>query len=277
MYGNEDYAVMKVLAGKYFIVFLTQIKNLAEYKVNITLKLIRPLIMTLAVGSLWWVLFEVTGRETIGKFSRLSFVIYLLTIRFIAIFSPGGTSITNINEEIRTGNITMRLVRPIHYLLWLFCRNLPIPLVCGVTGVFFVTILSIGLGGPVPRGWLGCCFVFSVLGTILIQYAIYQGIGILSFWIYEVFPLERFYVTVNRILSGELIPLTLFGATAQEILQYLPFACLAFIPGGIFTGIFTAEQAALLVTRQFGWAAVLWIAVIFLYRKGLRKYEAQGG
>ena len=48
---------MKVLAVKYWVVFLTKIKNLLEYRTNILLKLIRPLIMTAAVGSLWLVLF----------------------------------------------------------------------------------------------------------------------------------------------------------------------------------------------------------------------------
>ncbi|MBN1845393.1 MAG: ABC-2 family transporter protein [Sedimentisphaerales bacterium] len=268
---------MKATAGKYLAVFHTQVKNLFEYKMNVYLKLVRPLVMVAAVGSLWLVLFSLTQRDRIGGLSRQGFLLYLLIIRYIAVFSPGSASISEMNEEIRTGNITMRLVRPIHYPLWLLVRNLPIPLFSGLIGLLAVMILAGLLGGMVPGGALGLLFALSVPATILAQYALYQGIGILSFWVYDVFPLERFYKTVSGILSGEMIPLTVFGGGIQAVLQYLPFASLAFIPGGIYTGLFSGRQAASLVACQYGWAALLWMLVLWMYRKGLQKYEAQGG
>jgi ABC-2 type transport system permease protein len=268
---------MKVLAAKYFAVFVTQIKNVFEYKVNVYLKLIRPLVMTAAVGSLWMVLFRVTGRSEIGGFTKQSFIIYLLTIRYIAVFSPGGACIGEINEEIRTGNLSMRLVRPMHYLIWLFCRNLPIPLVSGVIGLTLITVLAGLLSAQVPTGWFFPLFLASVIATIITQYAFYLGLGILSFWIYEVFPIERFYKIVSSLLSGELIPLTVFSDTVRTILQFLPFATLAFIPGGIYTGIFGPSEAVLLVASQYVWAAIFWALVLWAYKRGLRKFEAQGG
>ncbi|MBN1764240.1 MAG: ABC-2 family transporter protein [Sedimentisphaerales bacterium] len=268
---------MKVMAGKYLVIFITQMKNLLEYKINILLKLIRPFVMTAAVGSLWLVLFKLTGRDNIGGFTRQSFIIYLLTIRFIAVFSPGGASIAEMNEEIRTGNLAMRLVRPAHYLPWLLFRNLPVPFISGITGLILVSILTVLLGADLPKAGMMLLFVCSVIATITLQYAIYQGIGILSFWIYEVFPIERFYKSVSGLLSGELIPLTIFPATASEVLQFLPFASLAFIPGGIFTGVFTFEQALVRVIVQWTWAAILWGLVITTYQRGLEKFEAQGG
>jgi viologen exporter family transport system permease protein len=268
---------MRVLEDKYLAVFITQVKNLFEYKVNILLKLVRPFVMTAALGSLWWVLFRVTGKETIGGFTKVSFITYLLTIRFIAIFSPGSASIFQMNDEIRTGNFTMRLVRPINYLWWLFCRNLPMPLFCGSVGLCIVGVISMFMKVTIPTGWNMVLFILSVAGTIIVQYACYQGIGILSFWIYEIFPVERFFKTISSMLSGEVIPLTLFGVTARTVIQFLPFATLAFIPGGIYVGLFPLREAALLVLSQYVWAMVLWSIVICLYKRGVRKFEAQGG
>ena len=267
---------MKVLAAKYRVVFLTRIKNLFEYRTNIMLKLVRPLIMTAAIGALWLVLFDFNDGQSIGGFTRQSFIVYLLTIRFIAVFSPGGASIAEMNEEICTGNITMRLVRPIHYLIWLFARNLPIPFFSGVVGLILVTLLARLFGAETPTGWHALLFIASVLATVVTQYAFYQGIGILSFWIYEIFSVERFYKLVSSILSGELIPLTLFG-TAVGVLQYLPFASLAFVPGGIYIGLFPLREACSLVAVQYAWAIALWALVIWTYHHGLKKFEAQGG
>ena len=268
---------MRVLAGKYGAVFLSRLKNLAEYRVNFWLKLIRPLIMTGAVASLWLVLFRVSGKDMIGGFTRSSFIIYLLTIRFIAVFSPGGACIGEMNEEIRTGNLAMRLVRPAHYLAWLFFRNLPVPLVSGVAGLTLVTVFARMIGASVPTGFSAVLFVVSVIAAIITQYAIFQGLGILSFWIYDVFPLERFYRTIHGLLGGEMVPLTIFGSAVQGVLQFLPFASLAFIPGGIYTGIFSRRTAAMLVASQYFWAVVLWLLVLWGYKRGLRKFEAQGG
>jgi viologen exporter family transport system permease protein len=235
------------------------------------------MVMVMAVGTLWLVLFEVTGKESIGGLTRQSFIIYLLIIRYIAVFSPGGASISEMNDEIRTGNITMRLVRPVHYPIWLFVRNLPVPLFSGLIGLLIVTILAGILGGHIPGVGQLICFVFSVPATIMTQYAFYQGIGILSFWIYDVFPIERFYKMLSSILSGEMIPLTIFGGMAKTVLQFLPFASLAFIPGGIYTGLFSGGEAAMLVASQYFWAVLLWLTVLRMYGKGLRKFEAQGG
>lgn len=268
---------MRVLAGKYGAVFLARLKNLAEYRVNFWLKLVRPLIMTAAVGSLWMVLFRISGKDEIGGFTRESFIIYLLTIRFIAVFSPGGACIGEMNDEICSGNLTMRLVRPMHYLLWLFFRNLPVPLVSGVVGLVLVTCFATIIGAPTPTGWSALLFVVSVMATIATQSAIFQGLGILSFWVYDVFPMERFYRTVSGLLSGEMIPLTVFAPAVQGVLQFLPFASLAFIPGGIYTGIFSTKMAVMLVGSQYFWAVLLWTLVMRGYKRGLRKFEAQGG
>jgi len=268
---------MRAMAAKYFMVFLTRIKNLFEYRTNILLKLIRPVIMTLAIGSLWLVLFKINDNRPIGGFTKESFIVYLITIRFIAVFSPGGASIAEMNEEICTGNIIMRLVRPIHYLVWLFFRNLPVPLVSGVIGLTLVTILTRLFSTVAPSGWFVPLFICSVILTIFIQYAFYQGIGILSFWIYEIHSVERFYKMAAGLLSGEMIPLTLFPLAIQNGLYFLPFASLAFIPGGIYVGIFTLHKAMVLVASQAVWAVLLWSIVIWTYGRGLRKFEAQGG
>ncbi len=268
---------MKVTAAKYLTVFLTQMKNLTEYRINVALKLIRPLLMTAVIGSLWLVLFRLSGRQEIGGFNRQSFIIYILVVRFIAVFSPGGACITEMNEEICTGNLTMRMVRPMHYLSWLLARSLPVPLVSGIIGLVLVTVFAIIIRAVVPTGVTALLFILSVIAAIITQYALYQGIGILSFWIYEVFPIERFMKLITGVLSGELLPLTIFGGTAQIVLQFLPFASLAFNPSGIYSGLFTDQTALKLVAVQYLWAIALWALVLTLYQKGLRRFEAQGG
>ena len=99
----------------------------------------------------------------------------------------------------------------------------------------------------------------------------------LYFWIYEIHSVERFYVMATNLLSGGMIPLTLFPLAIQNALYFLPFASLAFIPGGIYVGIFTLKKAIILVLSQLVWALLLWSLMLWTYSRGLRKFEAQGG
>ena len=266
-----------LFGNKYFVLFITQLKNLLEYRMNISLKLVRPILMTAIVGSLWMVLFRLSGKDTIGGFTRDNFIIYILIVRFIAVFSPGARAIGDMNEEIRTGNLVMRLVRPVHYLKWIVARSLAVPLVSGAIGIACVSIFASYTGAQLPHGPMLVLFLLSVGATILTQYAYYMGIGTLSFWVYEVMPIERFARALTNILSGDMLPLTIFGDTARSILQLLPFASLAFNPAGIYTGQFTLKMAALVVAVQYFWAILLWLGVARLYKAGLKKFEAQGG
>lgn len=265
------------VADKYIAAFWVQVKNILAYRVNVLLKLIRPVLMTVVMASFWVLVFSITGREEIGGFTVASFIVYLLIVRFIASLSPGTAAIWTMNEEIRTGNLVMRLVKPIHYLPWLFSRSLAIPLASGVIGIIAVYVCALTLGVASPNGWFIPLFIVSVVATVLLQYAIYQGLGLLSFWIYEIWSVERLYTSLRTILSGEFVPLTLFSAGVQNILQFLPFASLAFIPAGIFVGLFSMRLAAVLVLTQFFWAMIFWMVASYIYRKGLQKFEAQGG
>lgn len=266
-----------LLANKYLALFVTQLKNLLEYRMNILLKLVRPILMTAIVGSLWMVLFRLSGQDTIGGFTRENFIIYILIVRFIAVFSPGAKAIGDMNEEICSGNLVMRLVRPVHYLKWIVSRSLAVPIVSGIIGLGCVWLYAWLTSAELPSGIMLVLFIFSVIATIITQYAYYMGIGTLSFWVYEVMPIERFARALTNILSGDMLPLTIFGDTARNILQLLPFASLAFNPAGIYTGQFTTNMAIVVVATQYFWAILLWLGVAKMYRAGLKKFEAQGG
>ena len=147
----------------------------------------------------------------------------------------------------------------------------------GITGLIVVSVFAVSIDAAVPSGITILLFIVSVTAAIITQYAIYQGVGILSFWIYDVFPIERFIKSITGILSGELLPLTIFSLTTQTVLQYLPFASLAFNPAGIYSGLFSTQSALKILAGQYLWAILLWLIVLALYRKGVRRFEAQGG
>ena len=262
---------------KYLTIFTTQVKNLVEYRVNISLKLLRPLLMTAIAGALWMVLFRLSGKDTIGGFNRQNFIIYILIVRFISVFSPGHRAIAEMNEEIRNGNLVMRLVKPLNYIKWIVARSIAIPLVSGFIGIACVSVFAHFSGGHFPPLKNLILFIVSIIATIVTQYAHYMLIGTLSFWVYDIMPIERFTRSITNILSGDLLPLTIFGDTARQVLQLLPFASLAFNPAGIYTGQFTTKMALITITSQYFWAIALWIIVVKLYNAGLKKFEAQGG
>lgn len=79
------------------------------------------------------------------------------------------------------------------------------------------------------------------------------------------------------ILSGAYLPLWIFPPGVQQVLAFLPFRGIQYVPLSILVG-WTGPQAYLReLALQACWVVVLWLAAEGVYRLALRKMEIQGG
>lgn len=79
---------------------------------------------------------------------------------------------------------------------------------------------------------------------------------------------------VSVALSGAVIPLALMPWGLGGLLEWLPFASLAWAPLAIYTGIGFAPK---LLALQVGWAIVLWPLVGWIWRANREKVVGYGG
>ena len=79
---------------------------------------------------------------------------------------------------------------------------------------------------------------------------------------------------VGVVLSGAVIPLALLPWGLGDVLEWLPFASLAWAPLSIYTGI---AEAPRLIALQIAWACVLWPLAGWLWRANREKVVGFGG
>ena len=79
------------------------------------------------------------------------------------------------------------------------------------------------------------------------------------------------------ILSGYLVPLELFPPWVQGLARALPFRSMLGFPVELVIGLLPREQALAELLVQWGWIALLLVAVRAAWRSGLRHFAAFGG
>lgn len=79
---------------------------------------------------------------------------------------------------------------------------------------------------------------------------------------------------VTVVLAGSVVPLALLPWNLGAVLEWLPFASLAWAPLAIYTGI---GDPARLIALQLGWALALWPLAGWLWRANREKVVGYGG
>ena len=184
----------------------------------------------------------------------------------------------DIATEIKEGQFTATLVRPISFFGLCIVRNLSWRIVrVTLTLPFFLFFLWLYraplAGAQVHVSWqLGAAIVLGHLVSLTTAMAL----AMLALFVGEAMALFELYFFPQVFLSGTLFPVALLPGWAQTIGKVLPFYYTTGLPTEIMIGRVSAAQAVPLLGVQVAWigiASALWVA---LYRRGLRHYTGVG-
>lgn len=179
----------------------------------------------------------------------------------------------DISDDVKFGRLNNLLVKPIGELRY----EMGAYLGRNVFEVVF-SVANIGLGlwlaSDVGVGNLGL-FVLALIPALVIGYAMNIATASAAFWLVETTYFRLLVYFMLRIISGMFIPLTFFAGTLGMLLQYAPFAQVAFVPSFVMTGD-DMGKAVLLVAVGFIQAPIALKMAYMLWAKGLRRYEAVG-
>jgi ABC-2 type transport system permease protein len=181
--------------------------------------------------------------------------------------------------EVIEGKIAMDFIKPVSIQWMWICRAL------GETAFRLILLtapatVAIALIFPVrpPASWGNFgMFLAAVAGSILLMAAINFMIGVCAIPLTSILALIRAKYWLIEVLSGLLIPMTYFPATAQKIAAWLPFEHIAFTPLQIYLGKLSGLAAARALTVQWLWVAgLLWLGNLW-WHSAARKITIHGG
>jgi ABC-2 type transport system permease protein len=219
----------------------------------------------------------VSATAPVGRFDQKSFVAYFLATIVVRQLS-GSWVVWEIIQEIKSGTLSSRLLKPIHPLIAYSADNLA---ATPLRVLFALPLALIGLasGGAVlphePRTI--AAFLLSLFGAWVITFFVMVIVGSLSFFMESSMSVFDIWLALFMLLSGYLVPLELFPSWVRSLAEALPFRYTLGFPVEVLIGM--SDDAAIVrgLAIQFAYGIGAAIVALALWRAGVRRFGAFGG
>ncbi|ASP76479.1 hypothetical protein CDO28_34480 (plasmid) [Sinorhizobium meliloti] len=260
----------------YYLCFKSALGTAIAYRTRPVLSLLSRSMFLIALISIWKTISGQSGSIDGASLEELA------TYSFIGVFFLGSwrweVMLRDINEQMRSGNITMFLLWPMRYPLYLFataCGNLAFEFIVvglpaiGIFGLFY------GLVPPANLFW-GMLFALFVPLSFLIMFLLSLIGGTVALRLEKAEPIEWFLRASITLLSAAFVPLWFYPQTLRTIVAFLPFAWVGSYPSAVYLGKVSVEHVFWLGAGGLLWAGGLAIVASILWKAAVWKLVAAG-
>lgn len=226
-------------------------------------------------------LFDAAARDApLGGYDRARFATYFL-VTLVVRHATSSWVAWQLGRDIRQGTLSLRLLRPVHPLLAYVAESVtsvPLRLVVAAP----VVLLGAWLTDPAPLTSDPRALALVPLAlaqSLALSVVIALLVGSTSFFWESGVKAMDVVLLVFMLTSGYLVPLELFPAPARQVLDALPFRYQLALPVELLVGVHDADpaHAAALCGRQTLFLSGLGGALVVVWRRGVRRFEAYGG
>ncbi len=265
--------------SKYRQVFNIGLQNTFIYRWNFLLRSLFGLLPLAGTVFIWRAVFDETSG-TIGAYDYASMIWYFLLAFLVENLVTPTEDEWQIASDIREGQISAYLIKPMNYLAYRFSLFLSYRLVYTFVTIIPVAVVYFIFRDVVvlPKDWVTWpLFFLSVAMAAGISFLIAYTVALTAFWLLEISTLVFILYSFEYFLSGQTFPLDIMPLWFQGILKFLPFPYQMFFPVQIFMEKVQGAELAQGLAIQASWVGLMWLASQLLWRMGVRKYQAVGG
>lgn len=251
------------------------------YRSNFIAWFLGSIVYCLVMYYIWLAVFNSSGEGMINGFTMRDMTVFLF-ITAMTNFLTDSDGSYDVGEEIRDGNIAMRLIKPVGFhstflfteIGWklLIFGMIFAPVVIGVEiykfnayGGFAFNIASFAL------------YLFSMTMSYLFSFYMNVCFGFMAFFLKNLWGFNIIKSSILRFLSGGVLPLAFMPGALRQVLEWLPFASLCYTPVMIYMGMYSPAETALRLAVQVAWVIVFYIISKLILSTALRHVSVQGG
>lgn len=185
----------------------------------------------------------------------------------------------NMAADVQEGNIVMAMLKPASVQTMYLGRALG-------EASFRLIMLTVPAGAVIfllfpvqaPAGAeAAALFSLSLAGSVLLSGALNFIVGCFAIRMKSILGLLRAKFYVQELLSGLLIPMTMFPPAVEGLLGWLPFQHIAYTPLRLYLGKLGGAAAWTALGVQWAWALALFGFGGWFWRFMARKLTVQGG
>ena len=274
---------------KYLHVIGIGIQNNLTYRFNYLSRTLFSFIPLFAMIALWQ---KIGGAQHSG-WTLSETVFYYLLVAVVDVFTAVNEDDWQIAADIREGNISQFLLKPIDYLWYRLCLffsgRVTFVMMAGIPLVIFIFCFRSYFLLP-ASGTAALVFPISLVLTALLQFFISYAMAMLAFWLLEISTLIFILFAFEYIASGHMFPLGMLPSSLEHsgfspalaqgfyhALMLTPFPYQMYFPVALYMGKISGADLWSGLLAQFLWVMLAYAFARFMWRRGVRKYSAFGG
>ena len=266
---------------KYLHVIGIGIQNNLTYRFNYLTRTLFSFIPLFAMLSLWKTIYENNGDgHALSGYTQAQMIFYYMLVAIVDVMTAVNEDDWQIAADIREGNISQFLLKPVDYLWYRLClffsgRIAYISMACIPLAVFIFCFRNYFV--PPASGMAMAAFFTSLALTALLQFFLSYSMAMLAFWILEISTFIFILFAFEYLASGHLFPLDMLPPALQHVLAFTPFPSMLYAPIGIYMGKISGNGIGLTLLIQLFWMLMMYALARFMWRRGIKHYSAFGG
>jgi len=225
---------------------------------------------------LWGIIFE--GREMVAEFTFHGMLSYYIISSFLSQLDVSAGLAEELSGRIRNGTFSNFMVLPIG--LQRYFMSMEVGVMAFYLAFDFlaavVWIFLFGIEFVVTKSVFvaGCALVIIVLGLFFMLQLNYF-LGILTLKYEEISTFLMIKNNLMMLITGSIVPLTLFPEGVLNLMRCLPFYYVTYLPSMLLTGQ-CEEEALLGVAVLVGWCVVMQMVIKVTWERYRKKYDGVG-
>jgi ABC-2 type transport system permease protein len=266
---------LRSLADFYLTRMRTELEGQFQYRAAIYMYLLGMVAEPVIYLVVWSTIADESGGTvgglTAGQLAAY-YIVWTLVRNMNIVFTPYGWE-----WRIREGELSGQLLRPIHPIhydiagfagskvVWvLFYLPIAVVLTLAFDPTFDVRPAEVAV------------FAVAIWGAYLIRTFNQSALGLVTFWTTRVGALFQLYIVLELMLSGRLVPLTIFPDWVQTIAWFLPFRWTFYFPIQTIVGDLSNAELLAGLGMQVFWILVGIALFSAVWRRAIRRYTAVG-
>lgn len=262
---------------KYHILLKAHWAEMLIYRSETFVWMIGALIQPIVSLSVW---ISISGDGSINGFSRYDYILYFIGVMFVGRMT-GAWDVWDVENDIRQGTYSAKLLRPFHPIHWSMAGNLTNKAFFAalMLPAWFLLAAAFPFMRPPVSALYIALFAIALCGALLLRFIIGYQIGLLAFWTNRATSIYMLYEALHLFMSGRIAPLSMFPEWFVRLAEWLPFYVTIGFPVELLMGRLNGEWALIAkgFVLQAGWLLILALLFRVEWRQGLKKYGAVGG
>ena len=186
---------------------------------------------------------------------------------------------SDIASDVQSGNVVMSMLKPTGVQVRYLGQALgeaAFRLILLTTPAALLISLIFPVKGPASAGHFAA-FLLALGGSVMLTGALNFIVGAFALRLKAILGLLRAKFYVQELLSGLLVPITMFPPVLAAAMTWLPFQHIAYTPLRIYLGKLNGQELAAALVVQWVWVAILLTFGVWFWDRMARKITVHGG